>query len=173
MTFFKFGFFGTEPSVSDTVEYTSFREASVAALQKIDLKPVEIFRPNSKEAIEWEHFRIVEKIDCSHRNFILSHLKSNVKLDRAVGCMVGMAVADALGAPLEFLPVCNGDGERDPRHHLDLNSMEYSGPSNKFLLKPGQWTDDASMGFCIADSYLANNGVYNGSDIRTRFHLWW
>jgi ADP-ribosylglycohydrolase len=93
--------------------------------------------------------------------------------------MVGMAVADAVGAPLEFLPVENGDldVENTPNYQFKsqfvFNNMEYIGPSNKFRLKPGQWTDDASMGFCMADSLLAKNGCYDGSDIRTRFHLWW
>lgn len=32
---------------------------------------------------------------------------------------------------------------------------EASGVYNKFALKPGQWTDDTSMGLCMADSLLA------------------
>lgn len=169
MAFWKFG----KDSSSSAVEYASFTEASSAALQKLDLKPVEIYRPNNKAGGQWAKFRMLEKIGKSHRSSIMSSISSDMKLDRAVGCMVGMAVCDALGAPLEFLPVCNGDGEKDPFSCFDLNTMEYKGTSNKFRLKPGQWTDDASMGFCIADSYLANNGKYHGSDIRTRFHLWW
>merc|ERR1719473_640963 len=50
--------------------------------------------------------------------------------------------------------------------------MTYTGTSNRFRLKPGQWTDDASMGLCMADSLLACR-AYNGSDMRVRFHNWW
>jgi len=42
---------------------------------------------------------------------------------------------------------------------------------NTFGLQPGQWTDDASMGLCIADSLLCCNG-FDAIDLRQRFHLW-
>ena len=42
----------------------------------------------------------------------------------------------------------------------------------------GQWTDDASMGVCLADSVLkcrqeGNASLIDGSDLRSRFHAWW
>ena len=43
---------------------------------------------------------------------------------------------------------------------------------NKFSLKAGQWTDDCSMGLCIADSLLCKDG-FNGADMRARFWNWW
>ena len=45
-------------------------------------------------------------------------------------------------------------------------------PLNKFNLQLGQWTDDCSMGLCIADSLLTRDG-YDGSDVRVRFWNWW
>ena len=33
-----------------------------------------------------------------------------------------------------------------------------AGQQGKFMLLPGQWTDDTSMGLCIADSILSNAG---------------
>merc|ERR1719160_1859890 len=50
--------------------------------------------------------------------------------------------------------------------------MTYKSPFNKFKLKPGQWTDDCSMGLCMADSLLLRR-KYEGSDIRVRFWNWW
>lgn len=82
--------------------------------------------------------------------------------------MVGMPIADAVGAPLEFTPV-NMAGAL---HRFDRATMTYEGPSNRFRLLPGQWTDDASMGFCIADSLIVRR-EYDGSDMRVRFHNWW
>jgi ADP-ribosylglycohydrolase len=41
------------------------------------------------------------------------------------------------------------------------------------MLKPGQWTDDASMGLCLADSLIALGGEFNGSDQRVRYWNWW
>ena len=35
-----------------------------------------------------------------------------------------------------------------------------AGQQGKFMLLPGQWTDDTSMGLCIADSILSNAGVW-------------
>ena len=32
------------------------------------------------------------------------------------------------------------------------------GQQGEFMLLPGQWTDDTSMGLCIADSILSNAG---------------
>jgi ADP-ribosyl-[dinitrogen reductase] hydrolase len=50
--------------------------------------------------------------------------------------------------------------------------LTYEGALNCFKLKPGQWTDDATMGLCLADSLLVRRG-YDGSDIRARFWNWW
>ena len=43
---------------------------------------------------------------------------------------------------------------------------------NSFGLKVGQWTDDASMGLCIAESLIACKG-FNAHDLRLRFLNWW
>jgi ADP-ribosyl-[dinitrogen reductase] hydrolase len=77
-----------------------------------------------------------------------------------------MAVADSVGAPLEFIPVGKRGSKFDPK------TLKVTGEFNKFSLKPGQWTDDTSMGLCLADSLLAC-GTYDGSDIRVRFWNWW
>ena len=50
--------------------------------------------------------------------------------------------------------------------------ITYVGEYNKFQLRRGQWTDDASMALCLADSLLAANG-YDGGDCRVRFFNWW
>lgn len=65
-------------------------------------------------------------------------------LDRAKGCLLGLAVGDAVGTTLEFLP----------RDHSHVNDMVGGGPFN---LRPGEWTGDTSMALCLADTYLASN----------------
>ena len=60
-----------------------------------------------------------------------------------------MAVGDAVGAPLEFMEAGSGVAAFDP------DTASYGGeqaPRNMFDFKPGQWTDDTSMGLCLADS---------------------
>lgn len=61
----------------------------------------------------------------------------------AKGCLLGLAIGDALGTTLEFAP-------RDT--YTALTDMTGGGP---FKLAPGQWTDDTSMALCLADSLLA------------------
>lgn len=90
-------------------------------------------------------------------------------LDRSMGCMLGNAIGDALGAPLEFSPVRYGEGELEGMGHKKIwKKREY----NCFELKPGQWTDDTSMALCLADSLLCCDGL-DGLDLRQRFFLWW
>eukprot|EP01012_Entosiphon_sulcatum_P054317 TRINITY_DN749_c0_g1_i1.p1 TRINITY_DN749_c0_g1~~TRINITY_DN749_c0_g1_i1.p1 ORF type:complete len:543 (-),score=79.91 TRINITY_DN749_c0_g1_i1:20-1594(-) len=100
--------------------------------------------------------------------------------DRAVGSMVGMSLGDALGHPLEFITADDSlPPYRRDRPHCDEEKLTESGEPkyynemNAFRLHPGQWTDDNSMGLCLADSLIVTRGVYNGSDCRTRWYNWW
>eukprot|EP00406_Dinophysis_acuminata_P055372 CAMPEP_0179309004 /NCGR_PEP_ID=MMETSP0797-20121207/51435_1 /TAXON_ID=47934 /ORGANISM="Dinophysis acuminata, Strain DAEP01" /LENGTH=613 /DNA_ID=CAMNT_0021018709 /DNA_START=228 /DNA_END=2066 /DNA_ORIENTATION=- len=90
---------------------------------------------------------------------------------RSMGALVGLAVADSLGAPLEFCDAVDEPAVDEAR--FDLESFEYVGwHRNKFRLELGQWTDDTAMALCLADSLLAR-GAFDGSDARVRFHNWW
>lgn len=89
-------------------------------------------------------------------------------VDRSLGCVLGNVVGDALGAPLEFSPVRYGASEL---RGMDHEEIWRKGGYNSFGLKPGQWTDDASMGLCVVDSLLVS-GEFNGLDLRQRFHGW-
>ena len=81
-----------------------------------------------------------------------------------IGSILGMAIGDAIGSRAEFLP-------------LDYNYDKIKGmgnsPSGHFNLEPGQWTDDSSMGLCISDSLIENEGKFDPKDIMMRFILWW
>jgi ADP-ribosyl-[dinitrogen reductase] hydrolase len=54
--------------------------------------------------------------------------------DRFRGCLLGLAVGDAVGTALEF---------KSPGSFKPIHDMVGGGPFN---LKPGEWTDDTSMG---------------------------
>ena len=101
---------------------------------------------------------------------------SNTAMDRGMGCMVGMAVGDSVGAPLEFLdatdPTVVCGHATLPASSYSLKTNSYVEPFNRFQLKPGQWTDDASMGLCLADTILCC-GRLDGADARKRFWSWW
>ncbi|KPB66587.1 ADP-ribosylglycohydrolase family protein [Pseudomonas amygdali pv. myricae] len=80
-------------------------------------------------------------------------------LDRAKGCLLGLAIGDAVGTTLEFLP-------RDRSH---VHDMVGGGP---FKLNPGEWTDDTSMALCLADTYLAK-GDFDFFDYADRLCRWY
>ncbi|MEW5872631.1 MAG: ADP-ribosylglycohydrolase family protein [Chloroflexota bacterium] len=81
-------------------------------------------------------------------------------LDRLRGCLLGLAVGDALGATLEFRP---------PGSFSPLEDMLGGGP---FDLAPGEWTDDTSMALCLAESLLECQGFDAGDQMR-RYLRWY
>ena len=97
----------------------------------------------------------------------LKKINVDEKEKRAIGCILGMAIGDAMGARLEFLPVRYKYKKED-----ELNNMGKR-PGGHFSLFPGQWTDDTSMGLCLADSLLVNDGKLDPYDLMNRFVAWW
>jgi ADP-ribosyl-[dinitrogen reductase] hydrolase len=79
-----------------------------------------------------------------------------------------MGVGDAMGHMFEFLPACDVPGSS----YFNLKTMTFYGAQNTFGLEYGQWTDDASMGLCMADSLIVQTR-YDGGDMRARFWCWW
>ena len=66
--------------------------------------------------------------------------------ERYLGCLLGLAVGDALGAH------CEGKS----REYCELlPSIEMIG-SKGHGIAPGQWTDDTSMALCLANSLIEN-----------------
>lgn len=82
-------------------------------------------------------------------------------LDRFLGCLVGLAVGDALGTTLEFTSY--KEAQANP-----VSDIVGGGPFN---LKPGVWTDDTSMALCIADSLIEKEG-FDAIDIMKKFIQW-
>lgn len=78
---------------------------------------------------------------------------------RAQGCLLGLAVGDALGTTLEF---------KSPGSFEPLMDMQGGGPFN---LQPGAWTDDTSMALCLADSLLEKG--WDPTDQMQRYCRWW
>lgn len=67
-------------------------------------------------------------------------------IDRFRGCLLGLAVGDAVGATLEF-------STRDA--YEPITDMVGGGP---YHLAPGEWTDDTSMALCLAKSLVDQLG---------------
>ena len=83
-----------------------------------------------------------------------------IDLNRFHGCLLGLAVGDAVGTTVEFQP----RGSFSP-----VTELVGGGP---FHLKPGQWTDDTSMALCLATSLIATNG-FDPVDQMDRYWDWY
>ena len=89
-------------------------------------------------------------------------------LARVVGCVVGAAVGDALGAPFEFLP--RGTFRRAIPVPLLEGTGEMVG-GGAFGWAPGEFTDDTQMGLALAASLGARRG-YDPDDVWERWRAW-
>ena len=81
-------------------------------------------------------------------------------LFRYRGSLLGLAAGDALGTTLEFRP---------PGSFAPIDDMVGGGP---FGLAPGQWTDDMSMAFCLAESLVERKG-FDLRDQIERYVRWY
>jgi ADP-ribosyl-[dinitrogen reductase] hydrolase len=82
------------------------------------------------------------------------------QLERYRGCLLGLAAGDALGTALEFSA---------PGSFVPIEDMKGGGP---FHLSAGQWTDDASMALCLAESLIEQKG-FDPADQMRRYVMWW
>lgn len=81
------------------------------------------------------------------------------RTDRQRGALIGLAVGDALGAPIEFEP---------PGAFVPIDGFRGGGPHG---LRAGEWTDDTSMALALADS-IAECG-WDIDDQAERYVAWW
>ncbi len=84
---------------------------------------------------------------------------SPTPLERFQGCLLGLAVGDAVGTTVEF---------RERGSFSPLTDMVGGGPFN---LKAGQWTDDTSMALCLATSLVERRG-FDAEDQMRRYEQW-
>ena len=82
------------------------------------------------------------------------------ELDSAVGMFVGLAIGDAMGAPIEF------QSAREPDHYV--RSYIEGGFHN---VSKGEFTDDTSMALAMADAFIQAGG-FNPNLIMDNFLKW-
>ncbi|HNR32144.1 MAG TPA: ADP-ribosylglycohydrolase family protein [Candidatus Hydrogenedentes bacterium] len=82
------------------------------------------------------------------------------RVKRYRGCLLGLAVGDAVGTTLEFAP---------PGTFTPIQDMVGGGP---YRLEPGQWTDDTSMALCLAES-LVERRAFDPADQMRRYVRWY
>ncbi|MCA1915178.1 ADP-ribosylglycohydrolase family protein [Methanospirillum hungatei] len=79
---------------------------------------------------------------------------------RIYGSIYGLAIGDALGAPIEFSP---------PGSFTPVTGFRTGGPFN---LPAGTWTDDTSLALCLIESLVECNGC-DINDQMQRFVRWY
>ena len=80
-------------------------------------------------------------------------------MDKYEGCLIGLAIGDALGCTLEF---------KKPGTFEPITTIEGRGVHQ---LKPGQWTDDTSLALCLAQSLIDCND-FDPKDQMTKYCKW-
>ena len=81
--------------------------------------------------------------------------------DKSIGMFIGLAIGDALGAPLEFQEA------REPDNFLTKYTK--GGAHNVSI---GEWTDDTSMALAMAKSLLEKQ-IFDADDIMQKFCNWY
>jgi ADP-ribosyl-[dinitrogen reductase] hydrolase len=91
---------------------------------------------------------------------VINTLLTPLSQSRFRGCLLGLAVGDAIGTSVEFMP---------PGSFTPLTDMVGGGP---FSLAPGEWTDDTSMALCLAESLIEKEG-FDPIDQLERYVRWY
>lgn len=82
------------------------------------------------------------------------------QLERYRGCLLGLAVGDALGTTVEF---------ESPGTFRPVEDVVGGGP---FDLRAGEWTDDTSMALCLAESLIEKRG-FDPADQLRKYVRWY
>ncbi len=93
------------------------------------------------------------------KKVLITKYCKNTKENLLKGCMLGLAIGDAMGAPVEFMK----RGSFEP-------VMGYRS-GGKFRLNAGDWTDDTAMALCLAQSLIDSNG-FNPTDQLDKYLRW-
>ena len=118
---------------------------------------------HSWELAGWFHERVLEFADDADQVMpkaaAIWENKADPRHDRVAGAFVGLAIGDALGAPVEF---CR-------RGTFEL--VEGFRAGGKFDLPAGAWTDDTAMALCLAQSLIEMHEI-EPKDLLERFARW-
>ena len=82
-----------------------------------------------------------------------------MNIDKAEGLFFGLAIGDAMGAPVEF---------KDPNTFPRVVDFQGGG---KFNLEPGEWTDDTAMALCLAEA-LSETSELDSKKLLDLFLKW-
>ena len=110
----------------------------------------------------------LEEVECSFEELNSSYFDRNPVVDG----LVGQAVGDAFGVPVEFL-------NRDEVRKIELRDMIGNDCPIHFtsrwigLIPSGSWSDDTSMTVAAMSSIIKQKGIIDYNDIMRQFLEWW
>jgi ADP-ribosylglycohydrolase len=93
--------------------------------------------------------------------------------EQFLSSMLGLAVGDAMGAPIEFV-------YKPVRHKLNKHEFMIGMVSNVVSMtanesrqmEPGTWTDDTAQALCLAQSLIASDGKHNPREEMRNYSRW-
>lgn len=135
-------------------------EQALEALQGLFLPGSNGIIPKAPGTFEQQHFiRTWNEKDDHEENYQNITEDASIRLRRYKGCLIGLAICDALGIAVESLSI---------RQFKPITGMLGGG---RFNLKPGEWSDATALALCVAESLIESNG-FNESDLMNRFLMW-
>ena len=118
---------------------------------------------HSYELANWFYERVLEFAGNAEETMPKAYAIWAQKLsklhDFSAGSFIGLAIGDALGAPVEFC-----------RRGTFPEVTEYRS-GGKFDLPAGAWTDDAAMSLCLAESLINQEG-FDAQNLLEQFSKW-
>lgn len=91
------------------------------------------------------------------------------QINAGVGCFIGLAVGDALGAPFEFRPA---GLYRSTFPQPVLDGMGEMIGGGAFDWAPGEFTDDTQMALALSEALLSTDGECEPERIWSHFVAW-
>ncbi len=95
------------------------------------------------------------------KNILMNNPHGGIFMCKTYDGMIGIAIGDALGVPVEFVP--RNELAKDP-----VTSMRGYGTHHQ---PPGTWSDDTSLTLALLDSLVKNHSLHY-EDIMDKFSEW-
>ncbi|CAF0771144.1 unnamed protein product [Didymodactylos carnosus] len=143
----------------------SERHDEALAKDDLDEEWFKLHRNGNNGSSRLHEWTIFDRPPCiKEENYPASKTKSTATTvnSKMCGSMFGMAIGDALGAHVESRP----------HSYLVEHPVRDLQGGGTWGLEKGQWTDDTSMGLCLAISLIVRQG-FDAYDQLVRYKWWW
>lgn len=122
-----------------------------------------VIESNDEDRHKFEAFFLEMR---NNKEYSPEKLGLTLRESRGIAAVMGMSIGDALGACTEFDHFNKNGLGKVITGFKDLQKLPTRHGTNSV------WTDDASMGLCMADSLLLNDYHFDPKHFRYLFNLW-